>query len=177
MSKRVAIPRVLLTASALAWAGGCGFIHYDKGAGPAADAARQPVAEPGTPAQTSLAALASESGGPGGGQIIAATRQNIEQHSLGSAQQADRLAQQRPAGPADIEKSDNADLNRDGFVTLDEILALKRAGLTTDQIIGRIQKTPQVFSLTDRQQQYLRDRGIDQPTINAMLMMSTGSPQ
>lgn len=169
MAKPTTLTRVLLTGWTVPLACGCAFIHYDKGAGPGANADQPPANVTANPEQSALATLASQTGGPGGGWIIAASRQNVDQHSLGAARQADRRAQQQPAGMADIEKSDNADLNGDGFVTLDEILALKRAGLTSDQIIARIQRTPQVFSLSDRQQQYLRDRGIDQRTINAML--------
>lgn len=169
MPKPMTWARVLLSGWAVPLSCGCAFIHYDKGAGPNADTDQQPAAVTANPEQSALATLASQSGGPGGGWIIAASRQNIDQHSLGSAQQADRQAQQRPAGTGDVERSDNADLNADGFVTLDEILALKRAGLTSEQLISRIQRTPEVFSLTRQQQQYLHDRGIDQRTINAML--------
>jgi hypothetical protein len=169
MPKPMTVVQLVLSGWAVPLFCGCAFIHYDKGAGPNVNAGQQPAAVNANPEQSALAMLASQSGGPGGGWIIAASRQNIEQHSLGSAQQADRQARQQPAGIADIERSDNADLNGDGFVTLDEILALKRAGLTSEQIITRIQRTPQVFSLAERQQQYLRDRGIDPHTIDAML--------
>ena len=169
MPKLMTLARLGLSGWAVPLFCGCAFIHYDKGTGPGANADPQPAAVNANPEQSALATLASQSGGPGGGWIIAASRQNIDQHSLGSAQQTDRQAQQQPAGMADVERSDSADLNGDGFVTLDEVLALKRAGLTSEQVIARIQQTPQVFSLTNRQQQYLRDRGIDQRTINAML--------
>jgi hypothetical protein len=52
---------------------------------------------------------------------------------------------------------------------MDEMLALRRAGLTTDQLISRVRRTPQVFTLTDRQQQYLHDRDISQKVIDTML--------
>ena len=158
-------------------AGGCAFIRYDKGAGPSSDAALQapPAAVPASGQQTALASLAARVGGPGGGWIIAAAPDLIQRHSLGSAQQANRLAEQQPAGPGDIERSDNCDLNGDSFVTMDEVLALKRAGLTTEQLIARVHKTPQIFYMTDRQQQYLRDRGIPQSVLNAMLA-SAGQP-
>jgi hypothetical protein len=158
-------------------AGGCAFIHYDKGAGPPADPALQApqAAAPANGQQTALASLAARVGGPGGGWIIAATPDHIQQHSLGSAQQANRLAQQQPAGPGDIERSDNCDLNADGYVTMDEVLALKRAGLTDEQLISRVRRTPMVFAMTDRQQQYLHDRGIPQAVLNVMLS-SNGEP-
>jgi hypothetical protein len=180
MSKRLAFRICLLSGLAAIASGGCAFIHYDKGAGPPAapaDPTTQPpaAAVPAGAERTALSSLAAQVGGPGGGWIIAATPQHIDQHTLGSAQQANRLAEQQPARPADAERSDSCDLNGDGFVTMDEVLALKRAGLTTEQLITRVRKTPQVFSLTDRQQQYLRDRGISQAVIDVMLS-SGGQP-
>lgn len=176
MSKHLAFATCLLSGLAAIGSGGCAFIHYDKGGGPPADpATQQPAAVPANSQQSALASLAARVGGPGGGWIIAATPDHIQQRSLGSAQQANRLAEQQPAGPGDVERSDNCDLNADGFVTMDEVLALKRAGLTTEQLTTRVRKTPQVFSLTDRQQQYLRDRGIAPSVIDVMLS-SGGQP-
>jgi hypothetical protein len=171
MSKSRATICLMLIALAIGCSGGCAFIHYDKGASPPPDPApQQPAAAvPAGSQQTALSSMAAQVGGPGGGWIIAATPEHISQHSVGSAQQANRQAEQQPAGQADVERSDSCDLNGDGFVTMDEMLALKRAGLTTEQLIGRVHHTHQIFSLTDRQQQYLRDRGISQDVINAML--------
>lgn len=176
MRKRPVFMIFSLLALTALHAGGCAFIRYDKGAGPADPALQAPpAAAPATGQQTALTSLAARVGGPGGGWIIAATTDHIQQQSLGSAQQANRMAEQQPAGPGDIERADNCDLNGDGFVTMDEVLALKRANLTDEQLITRVRRTPQVFSLTDRQQQYLHDRGIRQSVINVMLS-SGGEP-
>lgn len=170
MSKPMAFANCLLIALAVLWSGGCAFIHYDKGASPPPDQSTPPpAAQPAGSSQRALYSLAAQVGGPGGGWIIAATPQHIDQHTLGSAQQANRQAEQQPARPANVEHSDNCDLNGDGFVTMDEMLALRRAGLTNEQLISRVQRTPQVFTLTERQQQYLRDRDISQKVIDAML--------
>lgn len=178
MSKSVAFGTWLLAGLAAIISAGCGFIHYDKGAGPPPDpAAQQPAAAvPAGSPQMALSSLAAQVGGPGGGWIIAATPQHIDQHTLGSAQQSNRQAEQQPASPADVEKSDSCDLNGDGFVTMDEMLALQRAGLTTEQLIRRVRHTQQIFMLTDRQQQYLRDRGIAQGVIDAMLASDGHAP-
>lgn len=177
MSKPVAFANYLLIGLATLWSGGCAFIHYDKGASPPPDNSSPPAApaQAAGSTQIALSSLAAEVGGPGGGWIIAATPQHIDQHSLGSAQQANRQAEQQPAGPSDVERSDNCDLNGDGFVTMDEMLALRRAGLTTGQLISRVRKTPAIFSLTDRQQQYLRDRDISQKVIDAMVAKGSQS--
>lgn len=171
MSKPMAFAHCLFIGLAVLCIGGCAFIHYDKGASPPPDpsAPPPPAAQPAGSTQMALSSLAAQVGGPGGGWIIAATPQHIDQHSLGSAQQANRKAEQQPARPADVEHSANCDLNGDGFVTMDEMLALRRAGLTTEQLIARVRQTPAVFALTDRQQQYLRDRDISQKVIDTML--------
>ena len=82
-------------------------------------------------------------------------------------------AQQNPASVADAEHSETADLNHDGFVTLDELVAMKQAGLSDQQMTDRLRRTNYLFQLTDRQRQYLLDRGVDQTVIDAMLSMST----
>lgn len=116
-----------------------------------------------------VAALAVAAAGPGGGWIIGASRQNLRAGRSALAGKANQNAEQHPAAPGDVAASTDADLNHDGFVTLDEIIALKRAGLTEDQMKDRIMHADQVFAPNERQQQYLRDRGIGQAVIDAML--------
>jgi hypothetical protein len=112
--------------------------------------------------------LARQAGGPACGWLIATTRGNLDRPQIELAEKANRLAEQQPATPSDVQKSDTADLNHDGFVTLDEILAMKRAGLNDEQILDRIRRTNQVFNLTDHQKQYLRDRGISNQIVSMM---------
>lgn len=114
--------------------------------------------------------------GAAGGWLIAASPENLARHSAAGADEANRRAEQRPASPADVGAAPSADLNQDGFVTVDEVLAMKRAGLTDPQMINRLQATGQVFSVTDHQQQYLRDRGIDQGVIDAMRALKGPMP-
>jgi hypothetical protein len=64
--------------------------------------------------------------------------------------------------------SQTAAVNGDGFVTLDEVVVMKLAGLTDRQMLDRLQVTGQVFELTSDQKQYLRDRGISQKVIDEM---------
>ena len=45
------------------------------------------------------------------------------------AEAAAKKAETNPAKPDDVKNSDTADLNHDGFVTLDEVVALEKAGL------------------------------------------------
>jgi hypothetical protein len=128
-----------------------------------------PAAAQISTARNAVAAIAKETGGPGGGWIIGARRQNLRAGHDALASKANQNAEQHPAAPGDVAASTDADLNHDGFVTLDEIIALKRAGLTEEQMKDRITHADQLFAPNERQQQYLRDRGISQPVIDAML--------
>lgn len=70
--------------------------------------------------------------------------------------------------------SPTADLNGDGFVTLDEILAMKEAGLTSDEMLERMRATNQVFAPTVAQQDYLRNHGISDYLIEQMQAINGG---
>jgi hypothetical protein len=65
-----------------------------------------------------------------------------------------------------------ADLNNDGFVTLDEVVAMKQAGLTDSEMIERLRATRQVFQLTDEQRRYLADRGVSSVVVDQMVAMN-----
>lgn len=43
---------------------------------------------------------------------------------------------------------------------------MQRAGLNDDQMLQRFQKTDVIFELSDRQKQYLRDRGVSERVIS-----------
>ena len=69
-------------------------------------------------------------------------------------------------------------MNSDGFVTLDEVVALEQAGLTDDQIIDRLRATNQVFDLTEEQRRYLLDRRVSQDIVNRLATLNqTGVTQ
>jgi len=110
--------------------------------------------------------FAGEAAGPGGGWLIAASRDHIKWRDLASAERANQLAEQKPATREAVALSDNADLNHDGFVTLDEVCAMQRAGLNDEQMLERFRKTDVIFELSDRQKQYLRDRGVSEQVIS-----------
>ncbi len=67
------------------------------------------------------------------------------------------------------------DVNNDGFVTLDEVIALDQANLTDDQIIERLRATNQVFDLTEEQRRYLLDRGVSQGVIDRLATLNQTS--
>lgn len=77
-------------------------------------------------------------------------------------------ARNDPATVSDVYGSNDADLNNDGLVTQDELVALSRAGLSTDAIIERLEATNQVFHINAAQRQSLLDAGVD-PQVVARL--------
>ncbi len=134
-----------------------------------------------------LGALLGGAVGAGGGYLIGANKDRIMGHEQGAAEDAVRRAQEHPATPQEALNAPTADLNGDGFVTMDEVAAMKRAGLSDQQILDKMRATGQVFELTPDQQAYLRNNGIDQYVIDQIpelnrdvrnqLLGQTGSPQ
>src|SRR5687768_11611398 len=53
-----------------------------------------------------------------------------------------------------------ADANKDGFVTLDEIVAMEKDGITDDEMVRRMQATGLTFDLNDEQKKFLTERGV-----------------
>ncbi|MGN6386139.1 MAG: hypothetical protein ACTHMT_07855, partial [Verrucomicrobiota bacterium] len=58
------------------------------------------------------------------------------------------------------------------FVTLDEVVAMKNAGLDDTQMIDRLKATKQVFNLSDEQKKYLTDRGVSQSVVDQMATLN-----
>lgn len=180
MPTRAAIKRMLIGSFAGLVVSGCMSVPRMPGASPNQVSATGQA----QPATTSISGqldqqqqkmlVLADSASPGGGWVIAASPENIARHRQDAARRANQQAERQPATAANARNSDTADLNHDGFVTLDEVLAMKHAGLSDSELITRLAATGQVFALTDRQQQYLRDRGINQNVIDAMLSLRGG---
>jgi hypothetical protein len=143
--------------------------------------AATPVAVASTPA--SAARTATSDGvigiliggelGADGGNLIGVQLDKSDPKFRDEAVQASHNAEVRPAGASDVKNSNSADLNHDGYVTLDELIAMRDAGISDEQMIRRLKNTGQVFELTGHQQNYLRDDAINQRVIDAMLGMSS----
>ena len=110
--------------------------------------------------------------GAGGGYLIGAQKEKLDEKKRDEAVQAHRRAEQNPAKPEDVEKSRTADLNDDGFVTLDEVVAMERANLSDRELIDRLERTGQVFELTEEQERYLEDRGVSREVILDMRQLN-----
>jgi hypothetical protein len=112
--------------------------------------------------------LVGDALGPTGGMIIAAAPEKFEKQMGKEAIEANSRADENPARAVDVRDAETADLNDDGYVTLDEVIALKQAGLTETQIMNRLRATPQVYSLTPHQADYLTDRGISHAVVEVI---------
>lgn len=115
-----------------------------------------------------LGALIGGALGAGGGYLIGANRDRIVGKDHAGAQTAVENAQSNPATAEQARNALTADINADGFVTLDEVAAMKDAGLTDDQILARLRATDQVFELTSTQEKFLRDRGFSRSAVTEM---------
>src|SRR5688572_24172731 len=119
-----------------------------------------------------LGALIGGALGAGGGYLVGANWDKITGDKKEEAQAAAKKAETNPAKVEDVAKVDTADLNSDGFVTLDEVVALEKAGLKDREIVDRLEATQQYFELTPDQEKYLRDRGVTDTVITAMQRMN-----
>jgi hypothetical protein len=113
-----------------------------------------------------LGALVGGAVGAGGGYLIGAHSDRIQGQDRTGAEKAVRSAQSQPATPQEAMSAPTADLNGDGFVTMDEVVAMKQAGFSDQQILNKMRATGQVFELSPEQQNYLRTNGLDQVVIN-----------
>ena len=115
-----------------------------------------------------LGALLGGALGAAGGYVVGANSDRILGRDRDSADEAARTSQQMPATSQDALQATTADVNQDGFVTLDEVVAMKEAGFSDTEMLNRMRATDQVFELTADQRQYLADRGVSQNVIGAM---------
>lgn len=113
-----------------------------------------------------LGALLGGALGAGGGYVIGANKDRITGHDTAGAQAAVQNAQAHPATPAMAMSAPTADLNGDGFVTMDEVVAMRQAGLSDQQILDKMRATGQVFELTPEQMRYLQNNGVSQYVID-----------
>jgi len=73
-----------------------------------------------------------------------------------------------PDGTVQTTTVATADLNHDGYVTLDEIASMRNSGVSDDEMIRRLQATGLTFDLNDEQRKYLSDHGVSQTVINQL---------
>ena len=106
--------------------------------------------------------------GAGGGYLIGANWDKIRGEDREGAERASAEAQRDPATAEEAKNATTADVNRDGFVTLDEVVAMEQAGFADQEILDRLRSSGQVFELTEQQRQYLQNRGVSQRVVAQM---------
>lgn len=98
--------------------------------------------------------------GAAAGYVIGAKTSWFAQGNEKAFDRAVNNALANPATVEDVYGSYDADLNNDGLVTQDELIALAHAGLSANEIINRLQATNQIFYLTYEQRQSLLEAGV-----------------
>jgi len=115
--------------------------------------------------------------GIGGGYVIGLRPEKLDEQARDihreEALRANDCAERNPAGVEDVVASPSADVNADGFVTVDEIIAMERAGLSDEEEIARLKTSGQVFEVSPQQERYLEDRGISLAVVRAIEQMGS----
>jgi surface antigen len=110
--------------------------------------------------------------GAGGGYLIGAQmKKNDRQHHDEAITASDR-DRDNPPTASEARSARTADLNNDGYVTLNEVVALRQADISDNEMIHRLEDTGQVFYLSTEQEDYLRQRGVSDTVIRAMRTMN-----
>jgi hypothetical protein len=112
----------------------------------------------------------------GHGYLIGAHRNLLVDtvHNRQAAAAAIQRAQAAPATAADVHRSTTADLNHDGFVTADEVIALQLAGLGDMEIVRRLEATGHVFALTTPERDFLARHGVPHQVLDELQRWSIG---
>lgn len=107
--------------------------------------------------------------GAAGGYLIGANKEKLlGEDDREEAREAVVEASRDPAAPEDVAGTSTADLNSDGFVTMDEVIAMEEAGLGDERMINRLEATGQVFALNSEQQDRLVEAGVSEEVVAAM---------
>jgi hypothetical protein len=116
-----------------------------------------------------LGALIGGALGAGGGYLIGSQldKSDPDKHR-DEAVRADKRARENPVTADEARRARTADINNDGYVTMDEVVAMSKAGLSDDEMITRLERTGQFFELTTDQERYLTDHGVSRRVVNAM---------
>jgi hypothetical protein len=169
--RMIGMPLTLLVAAVLA---GCQQLPGSReeqatGAGAATGAAAGAVlADDGNEL---LGALLGGAMGAGGGYLIGARTDWFEGDSdeaSAEAEKAVREAQENPATAEEARNASTADIDQNGFVTTDELVAMEDAGLSDDEILDRLEASDAVFDLTSEQADRLVDEGLSRNVVSQL---------
>lgn len=117
-----------------------------------------------------MGALLGGALGAGGGYLLGAKTDVLDDQETASAQaeQAVEDARQSPVTADEALAANTADVDGDGFVTTDELVAMEEAGLSDDEIVSRLQATDAVFDLTRAQADQLITAGVSPDVVNEL---------
>lgn len=118
-----------------------------------------------------LGTLLGGAAGAGGGYLIGAETgwfEEDEAETSAQAQQAARNAQRDPVTEQQALEADTADINDDGFVTMDELIAMEDAGLDDQRILERLRETDAVFDLNQEQADRLVTAGLSPDVVSEL---------
>ncbi|MGH7338516.1 MAG: hypothetical protein ACREI7_13120, partial [Myxococcota bacterium] len=116
-----------------------------------------------------IGALIGGAVGAGAGYLIGAKTGWFEDEDGDRhARTAIENARKDPATVADVAHASTADLNSDGFVTFDELVAMDQAGLRDTEFLARLRATDQIFELNEDQRRALLDAGISPAVVAEM---------
>ncbi len=113
---------------------------------------------------SALATILGGALGAGGGYLIGTQLEKRNDDARGAVE----TARTDPATVEDVRNSDDADLNDDGFVTMDEVVAMAQYGLNQNEMLARLERTGQVFELTREQERALVDAGVSPTVVTEM---------
>ena len=99
----------------------------------------------------------------GGGYLVGAAPDRLdgEDRDRRFARQAVEKARENPVTAEAVQAAPTADLNYDGFITTDELIALSRADLPEGELLRRLEGSGYVFELSPVQQDYLLAHGVN----------------
>lgn len=115
-----------------------------------------------------LGALIGGALGATGGYVIGAQTEKVKSGDRDGALESNRRAETKPVTAEEAKAATSADINNDGFVTLDEVVAMEKAGLSDEQMISRLDATDQIFELTPEQRRFLLDRGVSRTIVDRL---------
>ncbi len=116
-----------------------------------------------------MGALLGGALGAGGGWVIGARTDWFEDPSADAdARAAIDDSRRAPVDADDVARARTADIDDNGFVTFDEMVAMDRAGLSDDEMLRRLRATGQVFDLTGEQERALIDAGVSSDVVREM---------
>jgi hypothetical protein len=115
--------------------------------------------------------------GAGGGYLIGAQLDKNDPAERDRAVNASRNAESHPVTAEQARAASTADINGDGYVTMDEVVAMRKAGFSDAEMTDRLRRTGMFFDLTPQQQSYLRENGVSQYVIDEMQRMNPEARQ